>query len=113
MCYEQLRKEEKGKITYRKSEINKRHKSALAIADTCQVLELSKEEWKVQSQGNQDVFYIVQLLQSSCTCKLSCCHCGACVHMYSCSCLDSAIHNTVYKHFHLVHMKQKEFTLDD
>ena len=98
--YEQLRKEEKGKTTHHKSEINKRHKSALAIADTCQVLELSKEEWKVQLQGNQDVFYIVQLLQSSCTCKLSCCHCGACVHMHNCSCLDSAIHNTVCKHSH-------------
>ena len=66
--YEQLRKEENGKTTHHKSEI-KRHKSALAIADTCQVLELTKEEWKLELQGNQDVFYIVQLLQSSCTCK--------------------------------------------
>ena len=40
-------------------------------------------------------------------------HCGACVHMYSCSCLDSAIHNTVCKHSHLVHMKQKEWTPND
>ena len=103
----------KGKTTHRKSEKNKRRKSALAIADTCQVLELSKEEWKVQLQGNQVVFHIVQLFQSSCTCKLSCCHYGACVDMYSCSCLDSAIHNTACKHSHLVHMKQKELTPDD
>ena len=44
LIYEQLQKEEKGKTTHCKSEINKRHKSALAIADTCQILELSKEE---------------------------------------------------------------------
>ena len=69
LVYEQLLKEEKGKTIHCKSEINKRHKSALAIADTCQVLELTKEEWKLELQGNQDVFYIVQLLQSSCTCK--------------------------------------------
>ena len=36
-------------------------------------------------------------------------HCGACVHMYS----NSAIHNTVCKHSHLVHMKQKEWTPND
>ena len=104
LIYEQLRKEEKGKTTHCKFEIIKRHKYALYIGDTCQTLELSKEEWKVQLQGNQ-------LLQSSCTCKLRCGHCGACVHMHSCFCLDPTIHNTVCKHSHLVHMKQKEWTL--
>ena len=31
--------------------------------------------------------------------------CGACVHMYTCSCLDATLHYTVCKHVHLVQMK--------
>lgn len=34
--------------------------------------------------------------------------CGACVHMYTCSCLDATLHYTVCKHVHLVQMKIAE-----
>ncbi len=40
-----------------------------------------------------------------CNCRLSCRLCGACVHMYICSCMDATLHTTVCKHVHLVHMK--------
>ena len=56
---------------------------------------------------------IVQLADSGCTCKLFCSHCAACVHMYTCSCIDSAIHNTVCKHSHLVHMERKATDEDE
>ena len=36
LIYEQIRKDEKGKTTHRKAEINKRHKNAVALADNCQ-----------------------------------------------------------------------------
>ena len=84
LIYEQIRKDEKGKTTHRKAEINKWHKNAVALADNCQVVveNLNKDEWKVQSQV---ILHIVQLADSGCTCKLFCSHCAACVHMYTCS----------------------------
>ena len=39
-----------------------------------------------------------------CSCQLVCSHCGACMRMYSCSCIDAAIHAKVCKHAHMVHM---------
>ena len=56
--------------------------------------------WKVPSGG---VFYTVHRATQSCDCKLRCGFCGTCIHMYTCSCIDtSAIHSTVCKHSHLV-----------
>ena len=38
--------------------------------------------------------------------KLRCGFCKACTHMYNCSCVDSAVHSTVCKHVHIVHMSE-------
>jgi len=104
LIYEQLRKTEKGKTTHRRCDIHRRHKAAVEASDNCNILEVSKNEFKIQSLSN-DTFYSVYVLKTSCDCKISCLGCGACMHMYDCSCMDFAIHYTVCKHIHLIHMK--------
>ena len=47
--------------------------------------------------------YSVQIIKDSCDCRMKCTTCGACVHMYICSCIDYVVHYTVCKHTHLVH----------
>ena len=69
------------------------------------VTEVSENIWKVTSQHQDDVFYTVHRLLTSCECKLSCRRCNVCVHQYTCSCLDATIHATVCKHIHLIHMR--------
>ena len=104
MIYEQVIKIQKGKMTHKRCEIQKRHVTAMEIFNTCSVKQINQEEFKVESQTQKDVFYVVQRLLKACNCKLDCRSCGACTHMYNCSCMDSAIHSTVCKHVHIVHM---------
>ena len=106
LIYEQITKEEKGKLSHRKCEITKRHKEAVKLISICTVSQESKLdlEWKVQSQSNKETYYTISKSQTSCSCKLNCSQCGACSHMYNCSCIDYALHNTVCKHIHLVQM---------
>ena len=120
MIYEQVIKIQKGKMTHRRCEIQKRHVTAMEIFNTCSVKQINQEEFKVESQTQKDVFYVVQRLLKACNCKLDCRSCGACTHMYNCSCMDSAIHSTVCKHVHIVHMimnsgnsKEKQKTTED
>ena len=37
-------------------------------------------------------------------CHLSCPECNVCVHMFTCSCVDAVLHNTICKHIHLLHL---------
>ena len=46
--------------------------------------------------------------QCKSNCKLACGTCKACIHMYTCTCTDFLIHNTICKHIHLVHMSEKK-----
>ena len=49
--------------------------------------------WKIAS-GSQSAHYLATLIDSECNCSLRCALCGICVHMYICSCVDSAVHST-------------------
>lgn len=91
-------------MTHCRCEIQKRHASAVEMASTCTINQVSDDEWKVQSQVQNEVFYIVQRLLETCSCKVDCRNCGACTHMYNCSCMDFAIHSIVCNHVHAVHM---------
>lgn len=97
--YERLIKLEKGKSSYRVSEINKRHESAEGIH--CIPQNQAENMWTVQSEK---MTYSIQINTNKCTCKMRCAFCSACVHMYTCSCMDCAIHFTVCKHSHFLHM---------
>ena len=55
---------------------------------------------------HDDVSYTVTLITTSCDCRLNCRSCGTCVHMYICSCVDNAVHFTMCKHAHLVHLQR-------
>jgi len=104
LIYEQITKEEKGKLSHRKCEITKRHKEAVKIFHICTVSQEADLEWKVQSQSSKGTNYRITKSPTCCNCKLNCSQCGACSHIYNCSCIDYALHNTVCKHIHLVQM---------
>ena len=59
------------------------------------------KKWSVYSSNLID-FYTVLKYKGSCGCKLYCKTCNACIHVYTCTCIDSMIHTTVCKHVHIV-----------
>ena len=99
-------KTQKGKMTYRLSEINKRHQVAEKIAlSEGQLSSLSNTSWKVLSTSSkQSQYTVTKVMTQSCSCSLLCSSCGVCVHSYVCTCMDFILHSTVCKHIHLVEM---------
>ena len=94
----------KGKLSHRIAEINRRHQLAKAMLDNGSLPQaVSDKSWEVKSSTSPEC-YTVTLTPDKCTCKLRCTTCSACVHMYTCSCVDSALHTTVCKHMHSVHI---------
>ena len=106
LIYDQIQKIAKGKITHRKCEIKKRHKSAEEFMGkkTPKYTKQGENTWKIESFSHEGNFYTVQQLLPHCECPLHCSMCNACIHMYSCTCLDASIHCTVCKHIHVLHM---------
>ena len=105
LVYEQLQKMEKGKMTHRKCEIYKRHKLAVELQKkSCTLQQSDRNTWKIESLTRKGDFYVIEQQKQDCDCQLSCSICHACVHMYTCTCMDATLHNTVCKHVHLVHM---------
>ena len=96
LIFEQLQKMEKGKMTHRKCEINKKHKATVELQKHS-TLYLSQETntWKIESLNATGTFYILQQLQQECDCPLRCSMCNASVHMYTCTCMDATLHSTV------------------
>lgn len=104
MAFGQLIKIEKGKLTHRRCEINKRHQLAVNTKDTYNITDGEDNTWIVTLQVDEQRSYTVMKQNIQCSCQLVCSHCGACIHMYTCSCIDATIHATVCKHAHMVHM---------
>ena len=95
-----------GKLSHRKCEIQRRHLWAKDLdPEFVQTSGESDSEWIVKSGTDEFTVYYVKLDKKSCDCKLHCDMCGACVHMYTCSCLDATLHYTVCKHVHVVQVK--------
>ena len=103
--FEQLNKVHKGKFSYRASELNRRHKKAKdsGVVPTMK----SDTMWEVPSQSNGHALHIVELQDHICACKLQCGACKVCAYLYSCTCVDYALHNTACKHIHVVHATRK------
>ena len=59
--------------------------------------------YSVSSESRPNMSYMVRKEMDQCNCKLKCQFCSACFHLYTCTCLDASINNTVCKHIHLVH----------
>lgn len=101
-AFERLQKNEQSKVTYRQSEMNKRHVNAEKCIAGIKISSLSETCWSIKSQeGNT---YSIQK-EKPCPCPLKCFHCGVCTHMYSCTCLDNLLHCTACKHIHVLHMQ--------
>lgn len=97
--FERLIVVHKGKVCTKISDLRQRHK-------TSEMLDISKVVaidvgWMVPSVSNNEI-YIVEEMQSQCTCKLKCDECGVCIHRYTCTCLDCSIKWNMCKHVHLV-----------
>ena len=104
--FERLIKHEKGKLSYRTSEMNKRHSAAANLKTLEHTIE---GKWKVPSQSLESkTEYTVERILEQCDCKIKCRECQVCTHLYHCSCVDYAVHNTACKHIHAVHMKHDQ-----
>jgi len=95
--FEQLTKLEKGNYLHRRAEISRRHKSAVEMSARIPVTQRDEECWMITSQRDGSIQYTIQLVNKTCNCKLFCANCHACVHMYTCTCMDATIHATVCK----------------
>ena len=102
LAFSRFIKTQKGKSTHR--EINKRHKSAERMMDSGHQVGTTGTTWTILSENNSAITYTVRQQETCVNCKLRCSHCHACIHQYSCTCMDSLTHTTVCKHIHLVHM---------
>ena len=65
-------------------------------------IQCSENSWKVASQRTKEKSYVVTKVKEECACLLRCSSCHACVHMFSFSCADAHLHNTVCKHSHVI-----------
>ena len=92
LIYEKLQKVEKKKNTHRKCEITKRHKVAQELQknSTCTLQSCGIFTWRIESLTCKGTIYVLQQLKQECDCSM----CYACIHMYSCTCLDATLHST-------------------
>ena len=103
IIYDTLRKTEMNASTHRKCEINKRHKIAQEVhksSSSCVLQSCGINMWRMESLSSNGTFYMIQKLKDDCDCHLQCSPCGGCIHMYTCTCLDSTVHSTICKHAH-------------
>ena len=99
-------KKSKKKRSNRLVIIRQRHLSSLSLSMDL-VNESNDKAWVVTSHSNSENFYKVSLL-GECEnkpCNFICSECNICCHVYTCTCPDSLIYNTICKHVHLVHRK--------
>ena len=65
------------------------------------------ESWQVQSMTDKTKIYYVRRADSAlCKCLLRCSLCAACVHSFTCTCLDYAIRGVVCVHIHAVNIAE-------
>lgn len=89
----------KGKVCTKLSDLRHRHKISETL-DLSKVVETDMG-WIVPSTSSKEM-YVVEELQPQCNCKLVCNYCSACIHRFTCSCLDCSIKWNMCKHIHLV-----------
>lgn len=94
---------EKGKISNKMTVIRKRHEHSLKMTVT-KVRSEDGHEHYVQSENQEEIkiYTIKKKSLDPCPCKLKCSPCNACVHTYSCNCVDYLIKNNLCKHIHYI-----------
>ncbi|XP_049964054.1 uncharacterized protein LOC126484546 [Schistocerca serialis cubense] len=112
----------KGKLTSKLKDIRLRHKSGNNIKEDFITMEFSG--WKVRSSSRRSTDYFVYDNDFQCNCRLMCIKCRACIHRYSCTCIDYTIKWNMCKHIHSVcriqlkqqpseHLRNSEVTLTE
>ena len=83
-AFDQLQKLEKGKLTYRICDINKRHKTALSFVSLAVIELVNNNCYSISSQSWPGVIYSIERKENTtpCTCRLKCSYCYACPHIY-------------------------------
>ena len=111
--FERFLKTQKGKMTHRQSEINKRHRTAsdtiIAYSFSCTASSTSGagSTWTLKSLDSSKAHKVTKLSTESC-CRLCCQICKVCVHSFSCDCMDYILHATICKHIHMVQMQHSQ-----
>ncbi|XP_050506518.1 uncharacterized protein LOC126884577 isoform X1 [Diabrotica virgifera virgifera] len=89
----------KGKVSTKINELRKRHVTSQSL-DLSKVIK-SDNGWLVPSNSRNEM-YTIQKVKENCPCRLVCEDCEACLHCYTCTCLDSCIKWNMCKHIHLI-----------
>lgn len=89
----------KGKVCTKLSDIRQRHKTSLTL--NLESIIQNEIGWEVPSASSSEM-YIIEEKKADCSCQLRCTECQACLHQYSCSCLDSCVKWNMCKHIHLI-----------
>lgn len=79
----------KGKVCTKLSLLRKRHKNSEGL-DPNSIIQNNSTAWLVSSASRNETYEVTEL-KSDCSCMLICYECKACIHRYSCTCLDSSI----------------------
>ena len=111
--FERVLKTQKGKMTYRVSEINKRHKPVDKMKEMSQITSLNDTSWNVSSSNGHSTYTVTKMMVDSCSCYLRCQACGVCVHTFMCTCMDFALRATVCKHIHFIKVHLDSTTSED
>ena len=106
--FERLLKCTKGKSTYRIVELNKKHKKALDMINSNVIERVSNGLWRV-CPNNSTKSHVVEKLTHKWMCSMKCRQCGVCPEMFTCSCVDYALHSTACSHIHLVCLIDKGY----
>ena len=95
----------KGKYSKKLAKLRTRHAASLKLT-TVTAENAPGQEWLVQSATNADEMYTVARVKEPCeSCGLVCHACKACIHQYTCTCVDSVTRFNMCEHIHFICMK--------
>ncbi|KAK5645542.1 hypothetical protein RI129_006842 [Pyrocoelia pectoralis] len=89
-----------------KRHLNASHDDNMTISNT-----VSGKEWKVVSGSNSYTVSNSVAYSTTHNCKCKCSLCNACLHIYSCSCLDYIVKANLCKHIHKVCIENNKIAI--
>jgi len=97
---DRIMKKTKGKNNCHIRDIHKRHKTAIKLDLSVEVVE-DNLIFRVKSENTMQIYEVTKLSEDTC-CPLQCKFCKICVHSFSCTCHDFYLKNTICKHIHFI-----------
>ncbi|GFS58374.1 uncharacterized protein NPIL_419901 [Nephila pilipes] len=94
--------EDEERMTLAKNNISSCHELGLEISSDT-ITSLSDKTWLILSEEVEDKVYVTRDFESCPElCDLKCSACDVCVHMFSCTCLQSLVNANMCPHIHAV-----------